>query len=146
MDDRIASLSRTSSLYGNSFVIVIAPLPPPSETRLMIACPRGYSAGMSRVAPSQPDLFAPAAASPAPPARPPLDELSDLLSLLRAADRLPWPDLSTAMAEEYRAIGLGRRAGPEGERLVSAIMDETERLFSEAEREAAVACPTSRIE
>jgi hypothetical protein len=49
--------------------------------------------------------------------------------MLRAAERLPWPDLGTAMAEEYRAIGLGRRAGSAGEKLVSAILDETERLF-----------------
>jgi hypothetical protein len=89
---------------------------------------------MARVAPHHPDLFAPPAAAPATPERPPVDELLDLLAMLRGADRLPWPDLSAAMAEEYRAIGLGRRAGPEGERLVSAIMDETERLFSAEER------------
>jgi hypothetical protein len=91
---------------------------------------------MSRFAPNHPDLFAPPPAAAVAPERPPLEELADLLSMLRAADRLPWPDLSSAMAEEYRAIGLGRRAGPEGERLVAAIMDETERLFSAAERDA----------
>jgi hypothetical protein len=89
---------------------------------------------MSRFAPDHPDLFAPSPPAPAAPERPPLEELADLLSMLRAADHLPWPDLSSAMAEEYRAIGLGRRGGPEGERLVSAIMDETERLFSAEER------------
>jgi hypothetical protein len=94
---------------------------------------------MSRFAPSQPDLFATTAPASAAPERPPLDEPSDLLSALRAADRLPWPDLSAAMAEEYRAIGLGRRAGPEGERLVSAIMDETERLLNAEEQETASA-------
>jgi hypothetical protein len=89
---------------------------------------------MSRFALHQPDLFAPPAAAPAAPKRPPLDELAEMLAMLRRADRLPWPDLNAAMAAEYRAIGLGRRAGPEGERLVSAIMDETERLFSAEER------------
>jgi hypothetical protein len=94
-----------------------------------------YIPSMSRFAPTQPDLFAPAASEAVAPERPPLEELEELLSVLRAADRLPWPDLSKAMAEEHRVIGLGRRAGPEGERLVSAIMDETERLFSVEERE-----------
>ncbi|WP_428541214.1 hypothetical protein [Rhodopila sp.] len=50
------------------------------------------------------------------------------------------------MAEEYRVIGLGRRAGPEGEKLVSAIMDETERLFSAEEREMASACAAQRFD
>ena len=50
------------------------------------------------------------------------------------------------MAEEYRVIGLGRRAGPEGEKLVSAIMDETERLFSAEEREMASACSEQRLD
>jgi hypothetical protein len=68
------------------------------------------------------------------------------VSVLRAAERLPWADLSTAMAEEHRAIGLGRRAGPEGERLVSAIMDETERLFSAAERENTSACAAQQFD
>jgi hypothetical protein len=93
----------------------------------------GYNGPMSRFAPSQTDLFAPAQPSPTAPERPPLEQLAELLAALRQAERLPWPDLRTAMAEEYRAIGLGRRAGPEGERLVSAIMDESERLFSAEE-------------
>jgi hypothetical protein len=38
------------------------------------------------------------------------------------------------MAEERRALGLARLAGPEGERLAAAILEETERLFTEAER------------
>ncbi len=97
-----------------------------------------YNAAMPRFALSQPDLFAPAAA-PEPPAsvRPPLDELADLLAELRAAERLPWPDLSVAMAEEQRYLGLARRAGVEGQRLAAAIMDETERLFAADEQEAA---------
>jgi hypothetical protein len=94
---------------------------------------------MSRFAPGQPDLFAPAPSVSVEPERPPLEQLAELLSVLRSADRLPWPDLSTALAEEYRAMGLGRRSGPEGERLVSAIMDETERLFSAEERGTAAA-------
>ena len=89
---------------------------------------------MSRVAPGQPDLFAPAHPAPAASERPPLEELTESLAMLRAADWLPWPDQNTAMAGEYRAIGVGRRAGAEGERLVSAIMDETERLFSAEEQ------------
>ncbi len=100
----------------------------------MIALTIRYTPAMPRFAPIHPDLFAPPPPAPAEPERPPLDELAALLSMLRTADRLPWPDLSTAMAAEYRAMGLGRRAGPEGERLVSAIMDETERLFSAEEQ------------
>jgi hypothetical protein len=94
---------------------------------------------MSRFAPSQPDLFASAPSASVEPERPPLEQLAELLSVLRAAERLPWPDLSTAMAEEYRAISLGRRSGPEGEKVVSAILDETERLFSAEEQETASA-------
>ena len=90
---------------------------------------------MSRFVPSQPDLFA-APATPAQPERAPLDELAELLALLRVADRLPWPDVATAMAEEQRAYGLARRAGAEGMRLAAAIMDETERLFTAAEQTA----------
>jgi hypothetical protein len=102
----------------------------------------GYSADMRRFAPSQPDLFAPrqpdlfASATPPPPAQAPLDELADLLAMLRAADRLPWPDAATAMTEERRILGLARGAGPEGEKLAAAIMDETERLFAADERRA----------
>jgi hypothetical protein len=100
----------------------------------LAAAMRGYTLSMPRFASNQPDLFAPAPAAPEAPERPPIEQLAELLTTLRAAERLPWPDLSTAMAEEYRAIGLGRRAGPEGEKLVAAIMDETERLFCIEER------------
>jgi hypothetical protein len=41
------------------------------------------------------------------------------------------------MAEEQRYLGLARIAGAEGEKFAAAIMDETERLFAAAEREAA---------
>lgn len=95
---------------------------------------------MSRFAPAQPDLFAPPAEpAPEPPpcARAPLDELGDLLADLRAAERLPWPDLTVAMAVEQRYLSLARAAGVEGQKLAAAIMDEAERLFAADEREAA---------
>jgi hypothetical protein len=90
---------------------------------------------MRRFAPDQTDLFAPATPPPssAPPARPPLEELAELLADLRVAESLPWPDLPAAMAAEYRVLGLARLAGEEGARLATAILDETERLFSAAE-------------
>ena len=92
---------------------------------------------MSRFASSQPDLFAAPPAAPVAPApeRDPLDELTALLDLLRAADRLPWPHLTAVMEAEYRVLFLAKQAGPEGARLASAIMEQTERLFSAAERE-----------
>ncbi len=94
---------------------------------------------MPRFALAQPDLFAPAATAPEPlsSGRPPLDQLADLLAELRAAERLPWPDLTVAMAEEQRYLALARIAGAEGKRFAAAIMDEAERLFAVAEREAA---------
>jgi hypothetical protein len=94
---------------------------------------------MRRFAPSQTDLFAPAAAPQALPARAPLAELADLLASLRGAERLPWPDAAAAMAEEHRALGLARLAGSEGEKLAAAILEETERLFAAAEQDAAQA-------
>src|SRR5271170_5982325 len=94
---------------------------------------------MPRFALAQPDLFAPVATTSEPPSsgRPPLDQLADLLAELRAAERLPWPDLTVAMAEEQRYLALARIAGAEGKKLAAAIMDETERLFAAAEQEAA---------
>jgi hypothetical protein len=38
------------------------------------------------------------------------------------------------MAEELRVVGLGRRAGPEGVVLASAILDERERLHALTDR------------
>lgn len=104
---------------------------------MMTAARSGYTAAMRRFAPAQTDLFAPAVAppDPAPPERPPLEELTELLAELRVADKLPWPDLPTAMAAEYRVLGLARLAGDEGARLATAILDETERLFAAAEQE-----------
>ena len=58
-----------------------------------------------------------------------------MLALVRAAERLPWPDLPAAMEWEYRVIFLARQGDAEGQRLASAIMDETERLFAAQERE-----------
>ena len=103
---------------------------------------RGYSGRMSRsdsrqsdlFSPRQPDPFAAPPAEPAPPGPDPLDELTALLDTLRAADRLPWPHLTAVMEAEYRELFLARQAGAEGARLASAIMEQTERLFSAAER------------
>jgi len=95
---------------------------------------------MPRFAPSQPDLFAPPAApapEPASPARPPLDELADLLAELRAAERLPWPSLNVAAAVEQRYLSLARISGAEGQKLAASIMEEAERLFAADEQEAA---------
>jgi hypothetical protein len=105
----------------------------------------GYTAAMRRFVPDQTDLFAPSASPPAAaePARPPLEELAELLADLRVAESLPWPDLPAAMAAEYRVIGLARLAGDEGARLATAILDETERLFSAAEQETAHAAGLS---
>ncbi|WP_428485268.1 hypothetical protein [Rhodopila sp.] len=91
---------------------------------------------MRRFAPSQSDLFTEPPAPVAPPERPPLAELADLLARLRLAQRLPWPDAAAAMAEELRALGLARLTGEEGGRLAAAIMVETERLFTAAEQDA----------
>jgi hypothetical protein len=90
---------------------------------------------MRRFAPSHSDLFAPTTTQAVAPTRAPLDELADLLGSLRAADRLPWPDAAATMAEERRALGLARLAGPEGEQLAAAILQETERLLAVAERD-----------
>ena len=89
---------------------------------------------MNRVVPTQPDLFAPEVQPPATPEVDPLAELTALLAMLCAADRLPWPDAAATMAEERRALGLARLAGAEGERLAAAILEETERLFAAAEQ------------
>jgi hypothetical protein len=102
---------------------------------------------MSRFALGQPDLFAPAPA-PVPeattPARPPLEELAEILADLQATEYLPWPDLTVAMAEEQRVLRLARLAGTEGQALAVAIMDETERLFAADEQAAARADMPSR--
>ncbi len=82
---------------------------------------------MTRFGP-QTDLFA--APAPPPPEDDPLAELRALLARVRGADRLPWPNAATVMAEEHRALGLARRAGPEGAALVAAFLEETERLLA----------------
>ncbi|MBV8616554.1 MAG: hypothetical protein JOY66_22655 [Acetobacteraceae bacterium] len=85
---------------------------------------------MTRFAGSQPDLFAapaPAAAPEAPEDA--LAELSALLARVRGAERPPWPDAAAA-AEEHRALGLARRAGPEGAAMAAAFLAETERLLA----------------
>ena len=88
---------------------------------------------MPRSAPSQPDLFSPDDTSSAVVPGEPLAELSSLLANLQSAHSLPWPDAAAAMVEERRALSLARLAGPEGERLFAAILDETERLFAASE-------------
>ncbi len=69
------------------------------------------------------------------PERPPLEQLTALLAMLRVAVRLPWPDVMTAMAEERHAYWLASQAGEQGAKLVAAIMDETERLLIAQEQE-----------
>jgi hypothetical protein len=98
---------------------------------------------MSRFAAQQSDLFAPVSGQSGPAPRQadladPIAELNEMLALVRSADCLPWPDLPAAMAWEYRALFLARQGGAEGDRLASAIMDETERLFA-AQEQAQVA-------
>ena len=83
---------------------------------------------MSRVA-AQPDLFSPPPEVPPPPADP-MAELTDLLARLRAASTPPWPTISAAMQEEYRALGLAREAGAECAALAAAILEQTERLLA----------------
>ena len=106
----------------------------------MTAARSGHADAMRRFAPSQPDLFAPPPAPappPSPPERPPLDELNDLLALVRGAEKMPWPNLQETMAQEHRAMFLASKAGAEGAKLLTAIFNETERLFS-AEEQAAL--------
>jgi hypothetical protein len=98
--------------------------------------PSRYSAAMRRIVPNQPDLFTPRQPDPpeAVPERAPLDELADMLAMLRATDRIPWKTLPEGMALEYRALFLGGLAGEAGKKLASAILGETERLCSAAEQ------------
>lgn len=91
---------------------------------------------MRQFAPSQSDLFASAETQTAAPTRAPLTELAELLGSLRSAERLPWPDAAATMAEERRALDLARLAGPAGEQLAAAILQETERLLTAAEQDA----------
>ena len=85
---------------------------------------------MSRLA-AQPDLFAAPEPEPAPtPAPDPLAALAEMRDRLAAAPAPPWPNLSAAMAEEYRALALAREAGPEGAALAAAILQQTERLLA----------------
>jgi hypothetical protein len=87
---------------------------------------------MSRFAPSQTDLFARATA-PEPAPSPPIDpiaELNAMLVRLRATDVMPWPTISAAMQEEYRALWLAKQAGPAGAKLAASVTDEFERLMA----------------
>ena len=88
---------------------------------------------MSRFAPVQPDLFAPPPSKvdvPDPPPPDPLVELRAMLAMLQAAEELPWPTIYAAQQEEYRVMHLGKEAGAEGAKLVSAIFEQTERLLA----------------
>ena len=88
---------------------------------------------MTRFGPQR-DLFAP---EPEPELeRDPLSELQGLLARLHAAEHTPWADAAGAIAEELRALGLARRAGPAGEALAASILEETERLLALAENRA----------
>ena len=84
---------------------------------------------MSRVAP-QPDLFAPPAAPEPSPSPDPLAALAAIHDRLAAAPTPPWPHLSAAMEDEYRALALAREAGPAGAALAAAILQQTERLLA----------------
>jgi hypothetical protein len=86
--------------------------------------------------PDQPDLFTSAPQSPDQSRPPPLAELAELVAKLRATEIPPWPDAAAAMPEERRALGLARIAGPEGDKLAAAILNETERLLAVADRAA----------
>jgi hypothetical protein len=59
-----------------------------------------YNGAMPRFAPSQPDLFAQPAVEPTAD-RPSLEQLTELLAMLRPADRMPWPDLMEAERHAY---------------------------------------------
>jgi hypothetical protein len=106
---------------------------------MTVRLPGYYNLPMPRWAAQQSGLFAPAPApsvqAPAPPSVDPIVELHQMLALVRAAERLPRPDLPAAMEWEYRVLFLAGQCDAEGQRLASAIMDETERLFAAQERE-----------
>ncbi len=86
---------------------------------------------MSRFIPGQADLFT--AAPPPPEAAPPQDpvvELNAMLIRLRATNAVPWPTISAAMQEEYRALWLAKQAGPAANELATAVSKEFERLMA----------------
>ena len=134
---RVARKGEESGGIGTDEIETFPPSWLPLANPLMAPARYYYTAPMTRFSLSQPDLFAPAAAPPAVPSRPPLDELAELLAYLRAARHLPWPDAAATMAEERRALGLARLAGPEGDRLAEAILQETERLLAATEQDVA---------
>jgi hypothetical protein len=87
---------------------------------------------MSRFAPSQSDLFAPAPrpeATPPPPIDP-LAELDAMLVRFRSLEVMPWGTISAAMQEEYRVLWLAKQAGPAGAELAAAVTNEFERLLA----------------
>jgi hypothetical protein len=87
---------------------------------------------MSRFAPSQTDLFAAAPGAEPAPSAPidPISELNAMLDRLRATDVMPWPTISAAMQEEYRALWLAKQGGPAAAELAASVTDEFERLMA----------------
>lgn len=88
---------------------------------------------MSRFAPSQPDLFAPAASPAAERYREPtpsehLAKLRTMLDRLRVADALPYDTRDQAFSAEVYAMRAGDMTGDEGKLLAEAIMSEFWRL------------------
>jgi hypothetical protein len=57
-------------------------------------------------------------------------ELNAMLVRLRAADVMPWPTISAAMQEEYRALWLAKQAGPAATGLAAEVANEFERLMA----------------
>ena len=88
---------------------------------------------MSRFAPAQADLFAPAPPAPAERYREPtpaehLAALHAMLDLLRASDKLPYETHDKAFSAEVYAMRAGDLTGDEGKQLAEAIMNEFFRL------------------
>jgi|GEM_PF-2215087 len=87
---------------------------------------------MSRFAPAQADLFAPAAPPPPSAVRePPVDpvaELKAVLAQLRSAATIPWPTYSEGLGQELRLMRLAEQAGEEGREPYRAIGVELWRL------------------
>jgi hypothetical protein len=87
---------------------------------------------MSRFAPSQSDLFAPAPRpeANAPPPVDPVAELNAMLARLRSLEVMPWGTISAAMHEEYRVLWLAKQAGLAGAELAASVSNEFERLLA----------------
>ena len=86
---------------------------------------------MSRVAHTQPDLFAPPPEPPSaePPPVDPIAGLQAMLDHLRSQSVAPWPTITVAMQEELRVLRFREEAGPAAEALAIAVHSEFERLL-----------------